>query len=306
MFCLYTHSQYVQIDPRAKSCVILYIRSKTIFISKVVVFMNPFFLANLTQPAPSDTIFPSANLFPSVFSESCSTAPLVLPQLVLDPTSIPSISHDLDRADSSQSLGLALVECISYFSFPSSFLQWIILQTSTIRSVKIHKPQSLHDYHCNLASNSTAPDLVSLPVASPLPGSLILSHILYLILNCLPSTMPLPLLSLPMLNLNSITRQFNILIGEMPQLLKQQQPWKQIILGMSLLYLLESSPLVVNGFTKLNTKLMEVLRGIKLVYFETFCPVAKFAQWCLLALSTVNQWHLIQHDVTNAFLHDEA
>lgn len=42
---------------------------------------------------------------------------------------------------------------------------------------------------------------------------------------------------------------------------------------------------------------MEVLRGIKLVYFETFCPVAKFAQWCLLALSTVNQWHLIQHDV---------
>lgn len=101
MFCLYTHSQYVQIDPRAKSCVILYLRSKTIFISKVVVFMNPFFLANLTQPAPSDTIFPSANLFPSVFSESCSTAPLVLPQLVLDPTSIPSISHDLDRADSS-------------------------------------------------------------------------------------------------------------------------------------------------------------------------------------------------------------
>lgn len=51
---------------------------------------------------------------------------------------------------------------------------------------------------------------------------------------------------------------------------------------------------------------MEVLRGIKLVYFETFCPVAKFAQWCLLALSTVNQWHLIQHDVNNAFLHDEA
>lgn len=48
MFCLYTHNMS-KFDPRAKSCVFLDLHSKTIFISKVVVFMNPFFLANLTM-----------------------------------------------------------------------------------------------------------------------------------------------------------------------------------------------------------------------------------------------------------------
>ena len=108
-----------------------------------------------------------------------------------------------------------------------------------------------------------------------------------------------------MLNLNSITRHQHshwrdAKSTKIVAALEANNTWNLTSISLG------KQPIGVNGFTKLDTKLMEVLRGIKLVYFETLSPIAKFAQWCLLAVSAINHWHLIQHDVNNVFLHEEA
>lgn len=188
-------------DPRAKSCVFLDLRSKTIFISKVVVFMNPFFLANLTM----STLL---SLHPLIQSFLLQTYFLLFsqnPHLQFHLFSLNQfwilllflLFHMILTMQILLSLLVLLWQNI-YLTSPSPIPSCIVDHTShihlIIRSVKVHKPQNLHDYHCNLASNSTAPDLSLFLLLVLFQVSLILSHILYLILNCLPSTTPSALL----------------------------------------------------------------------------------------------------------------
>lgn len=83
--------------------------------------------------------------------------------------------------------------------------------------------------------------------------------------------------------------------------------------------------LAVNGCTRLRDDLMGASSDTRLVsllkaylvakglsrteginYFETFSPVVKMATVStILALASINQWHLHQLDVCNAFLHSD-
>ena len=324
-------------DPRAKPCIFLGypygvkgyklfdLESQTVFLLRDVIFYESIFLFHsmahhLTSHNPcsslsSGSLFPSPHSFnfvsnsdsPTPFFPSSSILDVVLdtnPITIIVPITnfsptIPSSSSHIDIQPTNFQLG-AIVS-----SVPVTHSQIQPFRHST----RQHKaPEYLRDFHCKLAVTDSSPSSAQLfPIELTLCyNHLSLPHRAFTIALFL-ATEPTSFFKtyrdprwqaamdakIQALEANHTWVLTNLPVGKLPMGCKQVYKIKHRADGSINRF---KARLVAKGY----------IQQEGLDYYKTFSPVVKFViVRTLLAVVVALNWHLVQLDINNAFLHGD-
>ncbi|WJZ87684.1 hypothetical protein VitviT2T_007049 [Vitis vinifera] len=268
--------------PGIKGCRLYDVVTKQIFISQDAIFHEEIFpfhtatpLDKLIGPFPN-LVLPISSLEPSPISQSIVYAPSIDSNISLPISG--GLSPTLDSAFNN--IASELFDSDLHVSAPS--LAKVLLR----RSIRVSKPPSyLKDFHCNLLSHKDLPSC-----ATSYPLSKHLSH------GSLSASVKFPLWRAAMkaeLDAMELNKTWSVV----------SLPKGKHSIGCKWIYKVKyksdgsierhKAPIVAKGYTQ----------QVGLDFFETFSPVAKLVTVkVLLALATIQKWHLVQLDVNNAFL----
>ena len=255
--------------------------TKQIFISQDAIFHEEIFpfhtatpLDKLIDPFPN-LVLPISSLEPSPISQSIVYAPSIDSNISLPISG--GLSPILDSAFNN--IASELFDSDLHVSAPS--LAKVLLR----RSMRVSKPPYLKDFHYNLISHKDLPSC-----ATSYPLSKYLSH------GSLSASVKFPHWRAAMkaeLDAMELNKTWSVV----------SLPKGKHSIGCKWIYKVKfksdgsierhKAPIVAKGYTQQEG----------LDFFETFSPVAKLVTVkVLLALATIQKWHLVQLDVNNAFL----
>jgi hypothetical protein len=299
-------------DPRAKPCIFLGypshikgyklydLHQHTVFVSRNVIFHEAIFPFALKHPISStDSVLP----LPLPLHES--VAPFIDPV-----TSTSSLFQSVPPSPFNSGLLSPPLhsDLAPFLASPSEIIPKPCRRSSRIK----HKPGYLHDYHCHIATSSSAPAPSSSASGIPYTLSSVLS---YSHLSPAQKCFSLSVSALTEPTSYTQALQCNEWCEAMDTEIKalELNTWTVVdlsaskhIIGCKWVYKvkLKSDGTLERYKARLVAKGYNQCKGLD--YYDTFSPVAKLTTVrTLLAVAAIKHWHLHQLDVNNAFLHGD-